>query len=190
MVESPGRNLQPAFDQALTEGLNLLFWHEFTSSPTAYGLPGQEYFAGTHMNPNVTWWNQAPALLTAFSRAQFLLQQGVPVSDALYFYGNDVPSFVRVKSEDPAHILPGYDYDTVSEDALLHRIRYSGSDLFTPEGAHYHALVLPASRKLSPTALAWISEFVQQGWCGNRTAGRCTQPALCPRMRPATFAAP
>jgi hypothetical protein len=161
--ESIGQNLQPAFDQALTEGLNRLFWHEFTSSPAQYGLPGQEYFAGTHLNPNVTWWKQAPALLAAFGRAQFLMQQGKSVADVLYFYGDQVPGTVRVKSEDPPHALPGYDYDVVNEDALLHRMKFAGAELFTPEGLHYRALMLPGSQELSVAALQWLSGFVRQG---------------------------
>jgi hypothetical protein len=161
--ESPGRNLQPTFDRALTEGLNRLIWHEFTSSPAEYGLPGEEYFAGTHLNPNVTWWGQAGPLLQAFNRAQFLLQQGRPVSDLLYFYGDQVPGFVRVKNDDPAHVLPGYDYDVTDEDALLHRMQFAGEDLHTPEGVHYRALALPRSRELSYPALEWVSRFVRQG---------------------------
>lgn len=161
--ESPGRNLQPTFDRALTEGLNRLFWHEFTSSPAEYGKPGQEYFAGTHLNPNVTWWSQAGPLLRAFNRAQFLLQQGRSVSDLLYFYGEQVPGLVRVKNDDPAHVLPGYDYDVINEDALLSRMQFSATDLHTPDGLHYRALMLPTSRSLSYPALQWIDRFVRQG---------------------------
>ena len=161
--ESPGRDVQPTFDQALTEGLNRLFWHEFTSSPAEYGKPGQEYFAGTHLNPNVTWWNQAGPFLLAVNRAQFLMQQGRSVDDLLYFYGEQVPGFVRVKRDDPAHVLPGFDYDVTDEDALLHRMQFSGADLHTPEGLHYRALALPESRSLSYPALEWVQRFVMQG---------------------------
>lgn len=161
--ESLGGDLQPTFDQALTEGMNRLYWHEFTSSPATYGLPGQEYFAGTHLNPNVTWWNQAAPFLRAFNRAQFLMQQGRSVSDLLYFYGDQVPGFVRVKSDDPAHVLPGFDYDGTNEDALLNRMQFDGPDLHTPEGLHYRALALPASRRLSYAALKWVERFVKQG---------------------------
>jgi hypothetical protein len=161
--ESLSDDLQPAFDYALTEGLNRLFWHEFTSSPSQYGLPGQEYFAGTHLNPQVTWWEQAGPFLMALNRAQFLMQQGEPVGDLLYFYGDQVPGFARLRNDDPAHVLPGYDYDVVGEDVLYHRITYDGSDLRTPEGVHYRALALPASRNLSYASLMWIRRFVQQG---------------------------
>jgi hypothetical protein len=161
--ESLSGDLQPAFDQALTEGLNRLFWHEFTSSPVEYGLPGQEYFAGTHINPNVTWWSQAAPFLLAFNRAQFLMQQGKPVSDLLYFYGDQVPGFVRLRNDDPAHVLPGFDYDVVNEDALFNRMQFDGTDLHTPDGLHYRALALPASRRISYSALVWVEHFVKQG---------------------------
>ena len=56
------------------------------------------------------------------NRSQFLMQQGHAVDDVLYFYGDEVPNFVRLKSDDPAHVLPGYDYDVTDEDALLHTL--------------------------------------------------------------------
>lgn len=171
--ESLEEDLQPTIDRALTEGLNRLYWHEFTSSPADYGLPGQEYFAGTHLNPNVTWWGQAGPFLLALNRAQFLMQQGRPVSDLLYFYGDQVPGFVRLREDDPAHVLPGYDYDVIDEDALLRRMESDGSGLRTPENVQYRALALPESGQLSWAALEWISRFVRQGGVviGNKPAG-------------------
>ncbi len=160
---SPARNLKPTFDRALTEGLNRLFWHEFTSSPVQFGKPGIEYFADTHLDPNVTWWNQAAPVLLSLNRAQFLLQQGEPVVDLLYFYGDQVPGFVRLKSDDPAHVLPGYDYDVTNEDALLHRMIASHGDLRTPEGIQYRALALPEWRKFPLPVLQWIESYVRQG---------------------------
>ncbi len=56
-------NLKPAFDKALCEGLNVLVWHAFVNSPAASGIPGQQYFAGTHLNPKVTWWEKIRAVL-------------------------------------------------------------------------------------------------------------------------------
>src|ERR1700729_4386936 len=141
--ESLGLNLRPSFDQALTEGMNRLVWHEFTSSPAASGLPGQEYFAGTHLNPNVTWWRDAGQFTQYLNRAQFLLQQGSPVADVLYYYGDNVPNFVRLKRDDPARVLPGFDYDVTSTDALLTRMRFVGGAMQTPEGIRYRALTLP-----------------------------------------------
>jgi hypothetical protein len=161
--ESIGMNLKPSFDQALTEGMNRLVWHAFTSSPPELGLPGQEYFAGTHLNPNVTWWRDAGPFFLYLNRSQFLLQQGHPVNDVLYYYGDNVPNFVRLKRDDPAKVLPGYDYDVTDTDALLHRMVITSGDLHTPEGIHYHALVLPYSRILPLPVLKLAQRYVEEG---------------------------
>ncbi|MES2391219.1 MAG: glycosyl hydrolase, partial [Acidobacteriota bacterium] len=162
-AESPSQNLKPTFDRALTEGLNHLFWHESTSVPASEGLPGNEYFAGTHLNANTTWWNQAGPVLRGLNRAQFLMQQGQPVADLLFYYGEQVPQFARLKNDDPAHVLPGYDYDVTDEDALEHRMIATDGGLHTPEGIRYRALALPYSRALSISALKWLEKYVHSG---------------------------
>jgi hypothetical protein len=161
--ESIGMNLRPSFDQALTEGMNRLVWHAFTSSPPELGLPGQEYFAGTHMNPNVTWWRDSTPFFQYLNRSQFLMQQGLPVSDVLYYYGDNVPNFVRLKRDDPAKILPGYDYDVTDTEALLHRFSFEEGVLSTPEGIRYRALALPASRILPLAVLQFMQRYVEAG---------------------------
>ena len=161
--ESIDANLRPSFDQALTEGMNRLVWHEFTSSPKEMGLPGQEYFAGTHLNPNVTWWNEAGSFLQYLNRSQFLLQQGLPVSDLLYYYGDNVPNFVRLKQSDPAKVLPGYDYDVTDTETLLGRTTIGGNLLRTPEGIRYRALALPAARILPLPALQFAERYARAG---------------------------
>ena len=161
--ESIGMNLRPSFDQALTEGMNRLVWHAFTSSPPELGLPGQEYFAGTHMNPNVTWWRDSTPFFQYLNRAQFLMQQGLPVSDVLYYYGDNVPNFVRLKHDDPAKVLPGYDYDVTDTEALLHRLSFTDGVLKTPEGIRYRALALPASHILPLSVLRFMQRYVEDG---------------------------
>ncbi len=161
--ESLATDLKPSFDMAVTEGMNRLVWHEFTSSPASTGLPGQEYFAGTHVNPKVTWWNAGDAFFAYLNRVQFMMQQGTPVDDVLYFTGDNVPSFVRLKADDPASVLPGYDYDATDEDALLHSIRIEGRDLVGPSGVHWHALALSRSKRLSFAVLRFAADYVRAG---------------------------
>ncbi|MDX9755685.1 MAG: glycosyl hydrolase, partial [bacterium] len=45
------QSLKPSADHEYASGLNMVFFHTFTCSPKEMGLPGQEYFAGTHFNP-------------------------------------------------------------------------------------------------------------------------------------------
>src|ERR1017187_936075 len=161
--EAPGTGLKQTFDQALCEGLNRLIWHTFTSSPKEMGLPGQEYFAGTHLNPNVTWWNQASAFIGYINRSDFLLQQGQPVADVVYYYGNQVPNFVRLKSSDPAKVLPGYDYDVTDEDVLTHRMTARDGRIALPEGMTYRLLVLPRRTAISLDAIRAVRKLVADG---------------------------
>lgn len=73
--------LKPLGDQAFADGANRLVWHTFTCSPPAFGVPGSEYFAGSHINRNVTWHEDAAAFVRYLGRCQFLLQRGVRVED-------------------------------------------------------------------------------------------------------------
>ncbi|NUQ28101.1 MAG: glycoside hydrolase [Acidobacteriaceae bacterium] len=161
--ESLATDLKPSFDMAITEGMNRLVWHEFTSSPAESGVPGQEYFAGTHLNPKVTWWTDGGPFFSYLNRVQFLMQQGTTVNDVLYFYGDHIPNFVRLKADDPAHVLPGYDYDVTNEDALLRTIHIAGHELVGPSGVHWRALVLPRTRRISLAALQMVERYLRAG---------------------------
>jgi hypothetical protein len=161
--ESPGMDLKPTFDQAVCAGLNLLVWHTFTSSPASTGLPGQEYFAGTHFNPKVTWFKDGKAFFDYIGRVQFLMQQGIPVSDVLYYYGDQVPNFVQYKATDPAHVMPGYDYDVVDEDVLTKGLSVANHRIRLKNGTEYRELVLPPLTNISLPALRAIDRLVNAG---------------------------
>jgi hypothetical protein len=161
--ESPARDLKPTFDQAVCAGLNLLVWHTFTSSPASTGFPGQEYFAGTHFNPKVTWFRDGKAFIENIGRVQFVMQQGLPVSDVLYYYGDQVPNFVQYKGADPAHVLPGYDYDVVDEDVLSKGLTVANHRIRLANGTEYRELVLPPLSNISLPALEAIAKLVDAG---------------------------
>ena len=146
--EKAPRDLKPVFDRVACEGLNEVMLHTYDCSPDEMGNPGQAYFAGTHINRHITWWNHADAFITYLNRCQFLLQQGLPVSDVLYFYGENVPSFVRLKDDDPAHVLPGYDYDVTNAEALIERTSVRDGRIELPEGTSYEVLVFASARLL------------------------------------------
>ncbi|TWT97631.1 F5/8 type C domain protein [Botrimarina colliarenosi] len=155
--------LKPVFDRAACEGLNLVMLHTFAASPKEMGLPGQAYFAGTHINPNTTWWDQADAFFAYMNRSQFLLQQGVPVADVLHFYGENVPGFVRLKNDNPAGDLTGYDYDVINAEALLARVTVEDGRLLLPEGTRYEVLSLPGGPAYGLAVLRRLNELVEAG---------------------------
>ncbi|MCY7358146.1 MAG: glycoside hydrolase [Rudanella sp.] len=153
---------KPAVDHEFCAGLNLVYLHTFTCSPKEMGLPGQEYFAGTHFNPNVTWWNYSTAFITYLKRCQYLLQQGRSVADVLYYYGDHVPNIGRYKADDPAKALPDYDYDLINEDKLL-ELTVKDGKIYLPHGVFYQVLALPNHKVLSLKALRKVKELVENG---------------------------
>jgi len=161
--ESIWSNLKPAFDKAVCEGLNVLVWHAFVCSPEETGVPGQQYFAGTHLNPKVTWWGKSQAFFSYIDRCQALLQQGLPFADVLYYYGDHVPNFAQLKSSDPAGILPGYDYDVITEEALLTRTSVQNGQIILPDGMSYRLLALPNRSSLSLPVLLKLKELAAAG---------------------------
>lgn len=157
------KSVKPSFDHEACAGLNLSYIHTFTCSPESMGIPGQEYFAGTHFNPNVTWWDMAaPSVIRYLNRCHFLLQQGRFIADVCYYYGDHVPNIAQRKEADPAGVLPGYDYDFLDETTLL-RLEYTGNALTLPNGMSYQILALPDHKILSMPALEKIYQLVLAG---------------------------
>lgn len=155
-------HMKPSFDHELCAGLNLTLLHTFTNSPAEMGIPGQEYFAGTHFNPNITWWKFANAFFDYMARSQYMMQQGRFVADVLYYYGDHVPNIVRRKEDDPAGALPDYDYDVINEERLM-ALKVEQGRIALPHGMSYRILVLPAHRVLSLTALKKVHQLVNDG---------------------------
>ena len=146
-------------DESFVDGVNHLIWHTFTCSPKELGLPGSEYFAGTHINPNVTWFEQAQPFVSYLGRCQYMLRQGLFVADVCVFTG-DVPyqhwgRFTTKWSEKATMELPaGHGYDIINTEALLSRVTVRNGDLVLPDGMSYRMLVVdPDEDKVSLAAL-------------------------------------
>lgn len=154
--------MKPSVDHEFCAGLNLVYLHTFTASPKAMGLPGQEYFAGTHFNPNVTWWNYSTEFIKYLTRCQYMLQSGTSVADVLYYYGDHSPNLGRLKEDDPAGALPGFDYDLINEDRLL-ALEVKNGSIYLPHGVSYRVLALPDHKTLSLAVLQKVQALVNAG---------------------------
>jgi hypothetical protein len=160
--ERSPKDLKRNIDRVFCLGVNRIVWHTFTSSPKEFGLPGNEYFAGTHMNPNITWWKQAGNFINYLNRSSYLLQQGLFAGDVLYYYGDDVPNFVFVK-EDVKDLSFGHDWDKCSKDALINRASVKENKLVFPDGASYKLLVLPPEKAIDLAVLRKLETLVKEG---------------------------
>lgn len=155
-------DLKPTADRAFCEGINRLVFHTSTASRPEDGKPGYEYGAGTHFNPNVTWWPLAGAWVDYVARCQHLLQSGHFVADVLYYHGDDAPNVVEPKHV-PADLGEGFDYDVCNSEVLLTRLSVQEGRLVLPDGMSYRALVLPDSDRLPLEVARKIRSLVREG---------------------------
>ncbi|MCX7005998.1 MAG: glycosyl hydrolase [Kiritimatiellaeota bacterium] len=154
--------LKPLADSAFCDGVNQLVWHTFTASPKEFGKPGMEYFAGTHINPNVTWFPQAGPFFTYLGRCQFMLRQGQPINDVCVYIGDSPYQHWGRGTKWSPHAtleLPkGFNYDLLTTEVLLERLSVRDGNLVLPDGVTYRMLVvdlddetvrLPALRRIA-----------------------------------------
>jgi alpha-L-rhamnosidase/Glycosyl hydrolases family 2, sugar binding domain/F5/8 type C domain len=159
--------LKSMADQDFARGINRIVFHTSDLQPfvddahkpgMTLGPFGQDY------TRNITWAEQALAWNTYLARCSFLLQQGKPVNDVAYFYGEDAPATVPFwKKFDPA--LPThFGFDFLDADVLLHGATATPGHLRLASGITYRLLVLPNDlRLISLPLLRSIHNLVEQG---------------------------
>jgi hypothetical protein len=171
-------------DTAFCDGLNRITFHTFAHTPPAGGVPGHMYHAGEHFNLNATWWNQSGPMLSYFSRCCYLLQQGLPVADVCFYYGDEAPNLVatrrigpdskRLDSATCAHckqpnpapadaLGTGYDYDVIDSEAIQNRTEFKDGRLMLPHGVSYAVIVLPERTDIPLAVLQKLEKLVSEG---------------------------
>lgn len=156
-------NLKPLADRAFCEGINDLVFHTLTAQKPQDGKPGYAYGAGTHFNPNVTWWEQtAKSWLDYINRCQALLQSGLFVADVLYYNGDWAPNAVPPKRVAPS-LGKGYDSDYCNEEVLLTRLSVKEGRLVLPDGMSYRLLALPDDTRMPAAVARKVAELVKAG---------------------------
>ncbi len=171
-------------DTAFCDGMNRMTIHNFAHNPPAAGLPGNCYHAGEHVNVNTTWWPMSAPFFAYLDRCCYMLQQGLSVADACFYYGDDAPNLVAARRIDtkpqrvdgeicqhcfrtnpaPANVLgDGYDYDVVNSEVILTRMTVKDGRLTLPNEMSYAVLVLPDRDDMPLVVLKKIESFVRAG---------------------------
>lgn len=155
-------------DRAFCEGLNRVTYHTFASSPPEAGYPGRVYHAGVDLNPRVTWWSMARPFMDYLARCSYMLQQGQPVADVCYYYGDQASNFWP-----PFHDVPekplldglgaGYDYDVVNADVILNRMSVRDGRIVLPDGMSYAIMQLCDRARMPLEMLEKIEELIDAG---------------------------
>lgn len=149
-------------DEMMAHGVNQFYFHRFAHQPHPDAVPGMAMGPyGFHFDRTNTWFDHARAWTAYLARTQQLLRHGVPVADVLYYTGERAPEAAQLIQ--PV-LPPGYTYDLVNTDVLLHRLRVERGDYVLPEGGRYRLLVLPPDlQAMRPALVAKLAEFVAAG---------------------------
>ena len=162
-------SLKWSADRALCDGMNQFVWHTSTASPEEFGLPGIVYFAGTHVNRNVTWFKYAGGFFDYLGRGQALLRRGNYVADVCVYTSHkncEVWTRARQWSKKASLQLPaGYSYDLLNAEVLTMRVSVdSHGDLVLPDGMRYRMLVVDLEESVMPVeALRKVLELARAG---------------------------
>jgi (4-O-methyl)-D-glucuronate---lignin esterase len=155
-------SLKTLGDLMFCEGLNRYVFHRYAMQPWTNRWPGMTMGQwGFHFERTETWWNEGKPWIKYITRCEFLLQQGRAVEDAAYFDGQSAP--VELRAGDPP-LPPGYDYDGVDADVLLHGATVRDGRLTLASGANYAALILPPDDiNMTPQMLECLRKLVRAG---------------------------
>ena len=108
-----------------------------------------------------TLWPLSKPFWDYQARCSWMLRQGRPVSDVAVYLGDNLPA--RIVSHKLPPLPPGYDFDAIGTDVLLHRLTARDSRLMLPDGVSYRLLVLPTDEELTVEVGQRVDEWRRQG---------------------------
>jgi hypothetical protein len=172
--EHPGM-LKDVANMHLAEGVTHLVFHTYTHNPRTDFLPPGTAFGsgiGTPFLRGQTWWQHMPEFANYLARCSYLLERGRPVSDVLWYLGDEL-------DHKPPQLAPfpsGHKYDYCNPDILLHRLTVHDGQIVTPEGLRYRVLWLRECPRMLPETVEKVLALVQKGAVvvGERPQGLAT----------------
>ncbi len=159
--EHPGM-LKPIMDLHFAKGVTFPVFQAYTHTPWKDFKPPGTSFGGNTGTPFLrgqTWWGQMPEFTKYLSRCTYMLENGRPVSDVLFYLGDEINHKPRQNMPFP----DGYQYDYCNPDILLHRLTVRNGRIVTPEGLSYRLIWLPTNRKMLPETLEQLISLVKKG---------------------------
>jgi hypothetical protein len=149
----------------MIDGVTHIMFHTYTHHPTTDYLPPGTSFAagiGTPFCRKQTWWKFMPEFNQYLARVNYMLERGKPVSDILWYLGDEVSHKPNQRIE-----LDRFKYDYCNPDVLLNRLKVVNDGVYpvlsTPEGLTYRILYLPDNVLMRPDTLEKIAEFAKAG---------------------------
>jgi hypothetical protein len=169
--------LKRTADLEMASGLNRFVVHTSVHQPLDDKKPGLSLGPfGQYFTRQETWAEQAKVWTDYLARSCYLLQQGKPVVDILYCYGENSNITQAFAQKLPS--VPGYEYDFANSTVIKSAIKIEGGKIVATSGQQYRLLVLDSTAKnMTLPVLKKMGELVAAGM---KVAG--TKPENSPSM--------
>lgn len=154
--------LREVANQNMVEGVSHLIFHTYTHNPAPDTYcPGTTFGGaiGTPFLRKQTWWKHMPTFTTYLARCSYMLERGKPVSQVLWFIGDEI----QQKPDQFALFPQGYTFDYCNADALMNRLSVKDGKWVTPEGIEYDVMWMPDAQRLLPQTVERLLLLVRQG---------------------------
>jgi hypothetical protein len=149
-------------DKHFCLGLNRIVFHRYAHQPDNRE-PGVTMGPwGLNFERTQTWWEPGAGWIKYIARCQWLLSQGEPVSDVLFFYGEWAPNTLAPRADLKPTIPAGYDYDGCDYETLA-KATVKDGNVVLPSGTTYRVLALAESDSMTSQTLAVVERLVNAG---------------------------
>ena len=149
-------------DRHMALGVTQFVFHTYTHNPLDE-VPGTTFGRGigSPFLRGQTWWKHMPHFTDYLGRCQVMLEAGNPVSDVLWYLGDDLNH--RPPADAP--FPDGYQFDYLNFDVLANRLSVEEGKLTIPEGTTWEVIWLDpdSCRRLTPATLARLRELIRDG---------------------------
>ncbi len=168
--------LKAVADANMAEGVTHLVFHTYTHNPQVGFLPPGTSFGGQGIGSpflrGQTWWPYMHSFTDYLARCSYMFETGRPVSDVLWYLGDEMDH----KPDQNAPFPAGFRYDYCNPDVLVNRLTVSNGNIITPEGLSYRLLWIPENRRMLPETVEALHRLVKAGATvvGNAPRGLAT----------------
>ncbi|OJV15041.1 MAG: glycoside hydrolase [Dyadobacter sp. 50-39] len=156
--------LKRTADLEMASGLNRFVIHTSVHQPLDDKKPGFSLGPfGQYFTRQETWAEQGKAWMDYLGRSCFMLQQGKPVVDVLYYYGEN-SNITQISTQKLPSIPTGYAFDFANSSVVKNMLKVEKGTIVTPSGQQYRLLVLDSTaRNMTLPVLEKIGELVAAG---------------------------
>lgn len=149
-------------DYHYVEGVTHNVFHTYTHNPQIDFLPPGSSMGrniGTPFLRNQTWWPYVGEFVDYLARCSYMLERGRPVSDVLWYLGDEISH----KPDQECDFPEGYKYDYCNPDVLLNRLDVKDGNVVTPEGLSYRLIWIPENKRMLPETVEKLYELISRG---------------------------